>query len=368
MRTRIDWLDGRLAHLVRILKGHATSGPRGVDALEAAVAVLLAIGCAHLLGERNVGWAAFSAYMVMRPQLAATTRRAMLRTAGTIGGAALGCMLPSAWMASPFAAALVLALGGGASLYLALVRRHGYAWLVAGLTFTMVALDIMVDAQASRFAVSRIGEVVTGALSAIVVGALSACLVRRRLGGAYAVAAPAPPPAPASAWHPAALRHALKGALALALIPLVTHGIDLPQAVQAGVTILVVLMIPLNELRAAHGHATRRLLHRLAGCVSGAALAAALLYTLHPWPAALALSIAGGVMVGRTIESSFPDHSYIGAQFALAFLVVLVPDAYDSVDLQGGADRFHGVLWGMALLYPVLMLATLAARAPRSLA
>lgn len=358
---RLDAFQGKLVALVRSAKRSAAVGPRVLDALETACAVLFAIGCAHLLGQRNVGWAAFSAYMVMRPQLAQTTRRGALRIIGTIAGAALACLVPASWMSSLPGAALVLAVSGGLSLYLALTRRHGYAWLVVGLTFTMVAVDLMAGADASLFAISRVGEVVTGTCCALAVSTLSLLLVRRRLGGSYLADAPLPPPLAPSAWQPAALRHALKAALALALVPFAARTIILPEAVQAGVTILVVLMIPLRDLDTAHGHAIRRLLHRVAGCLTGGALAAALLHAFHPWPVAVALSIAAGVAAGRIIESAPTAMTYVGAQFALAFLVVLVPDAYDTVDLEGGIDRFFGVLWGMALLYPVLLLAQLSA-------
>jgi len=37
--------------------------------------------------------------------------------------------------------------------------------------------------------------------------------------------------------------------------------------------------------------------------------------------------------------------------------VVLVPDTYQSVNVGVGIDRFLGILCGMGLLYPILLIA-----------
>ena len=53
--------------------------PRTIDEIECVVPVLLAIAFAHLLDARNVSWAAFSGYMVMRGHVSETFPRGVLR-------------------------------------------------------------------------------------------------------------------------------------------------------------------------------------------------------------------------------------------------------------------------------------------------
>jgi hypothetical protein len=73
----------------------------------------------------------------------------------------------------------------------------------------------------------------------------------------------------------------------------------------------------------------------------------------------MTFALALGVMVGRHIENGLPSMSYIGLQFVLAFLVVLVPDNYANAPLGAGYDRLFGILFGMVLLEPVVLLAHL---------
>ena len=67
------------AEIARDLRDIARSGPRTLDEAAAVAAVLLSIACAHALGEQNVGWAAFSAYMVMRSDISLSLQRGLLR-------------------------------------------------------------------------------------------------------------------------------------------------------------------------------------------------------------------------------------------------------------------------------------------------
>src|SRR3954463_11097709 len=64
-------------------------GGRMIDEIECVCSVLLAIVFSHAIGAENVGWAAFSGYMVMRSHVAESFTRGMLRIAGTLIGAAL---------------------------------------------------------------------------------------------------------------------------------------------------------------------------------------------------------------------------------------------------------------------------------------
>jgi len=59
---------------------------RLLDEAETLLSVLLAIGMAHYLAVDNVGWAAFSGYMVMRSSLHDCVYRGGLRIIGTAAG------------------------------------------------------------------------------------------------------------------------------------------------------------------------------------------------------------------------------------------------------------------------------------------
>lgn len=331
---------------------------RFADETECLIAVLLAIGTSHLLGIRNIGWAAFSAYMVIRPSLPESLRRGGLRSVGTAAGAALAGWLAPFLLNSTVYLSVALALGGGASLYLATLRPHGYGWWLLGLTFAMVLLDGMEHpAEAiGAFAQARLAEVTLGSGIAMLVSAG----FKFARGGRTAlvsvhtvqtVCAFSPP-----GRQRVALWHTLPGAIALALIPWVWRLFHLSALSQSSVTIMTVMLVPVAEL-AAPGHpASIRLCHRFLGCGFGGVLAIGLLLLAQHSPLLLTLALCAGVMVGRHIENGALDIRYVGTQFALAFLVVLVPDHYTGLSIWPGLERLSGVLLGMVLLEPLLLL------------
>ncbi|UYY75896.1 hypothetical protein [Sphingomonas sp. R1] len=60
--------------------------------------------------------------------------------------------------------------------------------------------------------------------------------------------------------------------------------------------------------------------------------------------------------IGRRIENGPHSYRYVGTQFTLAVLVMLVPDSYAEGDVTPGIERLVAVLIGMAILEPVLVL------------
>jgi uncharacterized membrane protein YccC len=102
-----------------------------------------------------------------------------------------------------------------------------------------------------------------------------------------------------------------------------------------------------------------RMMKRLIGCLAGGGLASAILLFSHHSPALMTIGLCLGVVIGRHIENGPPSMSYAGLQFTLAFLVVLVPDNYANAALEPGYDRLFGILFGMVLLEPVVLVAHL---------
>jgi uncharacterized membrane protein YccC len=331
-------------------------GLRTIDEMESVLAVLLAIGFAHILGTRNVSWAAFSAYMVMRSHLEISLRRGHLRIIGTAAGAAFACLLADQVAGSSLLLSAALALTGAITIYFALISDKGYAWLFTGLTFCMVAIDGMEYPHESvdLFAKARFLEVCVGALAAMAISILSAATIRHRLPAAAKLPPPSTP-RKRLLWHKAAFFHAIQGAVALGLIPWIWQWFHIESLSQSSITIMTVMIVPLASV-ATMRPTTAKLIHRFVGCSVGGLLATGILLICSSSPVAMTLAVCAGVIVGRHIENGNMGIGYVGTQFTLAFLVVLVPDSYSNVDPGQGVSRMIGILFGMVLLEPVRLL------------
>ncbi|MBB4100143.1 FUSC family protein [Sphingomonas kyeonggiensis] len=324
---------------------------RTVDEAEVVASVLLAIAVAHWLGAANVYWAAFAGYMVMRGHAGETLVRGLLRITGTGAGGLL------ALAAAPFlgwwpAAAAALFLVGGGALYAAITAKRSYAWLFFGLTFAMVVLDKLAhpDVALARFVETRVLETVAGTLACLAVS-LASTLTLRRIWPAT----PSPRPA-ALGWHPEAARHALQAATALALLVGLSAWLHLPALSQAAIGIMAVMLVPADSIGASGlMPVSRRLVQRFLGCLAGAALAALILFVAQGSPPLLILGTILGVVIGRHLENGDHAHRYVGTQFALAILIVLVPDSYADAEIRPALMRLAGVLIGFAVLEPVLL-------------
>ncbi len=322
-------------------------GPRLVDQAEAVASVLLAIGLAQLVGTRNVGWAAFSGFMVIRSHLLASTRRAVLRVLGTVAGALAGYLVAIRITGHPFWACLSLGIVVTATMYMVLVGRRTYAWLFTGLTFLMVVVESVVPQAASpaSFAQARVVEILIGTSASLLVSYLSSRSLRRWV--------PGQPPGPTVShfgWHPAAAVHALQAGVAASLIPCFARWVATPTLIQAGITVMAVMAVPLASLDTDRKAVSTRMVYRFIGCSLGALLAIAILLVSHHSVVLITLGVCLGVSVGRHIENGPHRYGYIGVQFALAFLVVLVPDRYATAGMAPGVERLLGILAGFAML------------------
>ncbi|MDR3531267.1 MAG: FUSC family protein [Rhodopila sp.] len=323
-----------------------------MDELECVLSVLLAIIIAHLVGAKNISWAAFSGYMVMRGHVADSLLRGVLRVLGTALGAGLALLVvpvvQDAWPLSSLAAAVF----GGVTLYGALTGRRAYAWLFIGLTFEMILLDKLEHPShaTTAFVTTRLMEIASGTAACIIVSTLSAVTARRRWPGIRA------PSSQRIGWHPHALRHAAQAAVALAFLPLLGALFGIRELAQGAVSIMAVMLVPVSSMGASGLVAvSRKVMQRVAGCLAGAALAAMVLLVAHGNPGVLIPATAIGVLVGRHIENGGHSFVYVGTQFTLAILVTLVPDSYAEAAILPALDRLYGILVGMALIEPVLV-------------
>ncbi|QND54944.1 FUSC family protein (plasmid) [Phyllobacterium sp. 628] len=343
---------------VQEFRSLAMSGPRMIDQCECVVSVLLAIVFAHVLGAQNVGWAAFSGYMVMRSHVSESLTRGILRIIGTSAGAGTALMLAPYVMQSPLLLSLSLVTVGGVTLYFALVGKRSYAWLFTGLTFCMVLIDGMKHPTESvlPFAESRLIEIVAGTLACILVSAGSTFTIRRRLARNPGETLAQKALRRSAVWHRGAALHALQAAVALGLIPFIWILSGITSLSQSSITIMAVMMVPVTTLGpSALNPITSRLVLRFIGCSVGGLIATAILLSSHHSPVLMTFGVCIGVFVGRHIENSNSSISYIGTQFVLAFLVVLVPDTYTNAALEPGMERLAGILLGIVILEPVLL-------------
>jgi uncharacterized membrane protein YccC len=364
MRVRVAGLHAR-AHNRRVtassplrwagaaLRRFVTPGPRMVDEIECIASVALAILLAHAIGAHNIAWAAFTGFVVMRGHVAETMLRGVLRVVGTVLGAGLAlAAVPVATASLPLASAAA-ALVGTAGLYGMLTAKRAYAWLLFGLTFEIVLLGKLEHPaiDAIDLARTRILEVVAGTVACVVVSLLSTLTARRRWPGA------ATPPAARIGWDRNAARHAAQAGVTLALLPVLDAAFGIPELEQAGITIMAVMIVPVAGLgQSGLAPVTRRLLHRMVGCLGGGALAAIVLLVAHGSAPVLIAGTGLGIAIGRHIENGSATIAYVGLQFTLAILVTLVPDSYADAAIHPALMRLLSILLGMALLEPVLLI------------
>jgi uncharacterized membrane protein YccC len=359
LMNRMKGMYRDLSHLclavVRDLVSMPAPGPRMIFEVESILSVLLAITLAHMMGAKNVHWAAVSGFMVMRSHVADSLERGSLRIAGTAVGATLAWLLADHVARTDVVTSVALACVGVVTLYGALLSRKSYAWVFAGLTFAMVTVDGLQHPHEAihAFAVSRIIEVFAGTSGCVLISAISAVTLRRSgYAGRQASRRPAPVPRQ-PLWDQAALSHAVQGALALAMIPWVWTWFGIHSLPQSSITIMAVMAVPGANLLSHIHPTTVKIVHRFAGCLAGAALATAILLLAHASPYFVTLGLCIGIAIGRHIETGDAAIGYMGTQFALAFLIVLVPDTYSWIDVGPGFNRFFGIVFGIAMLEPV---------------
>ena len=328
--------------------------PRFLDEFETLASVLLAIAFAHLLDAKNVGWAAFSGYMVMRSQWQETLIRGGLRIAGTVAGAITACLLAGIFDQSELSVSLSVALVGAVTLYCAITKAHSYAWLFTGLTFSMVALDALQQPAISvfAFASTRVLEVVAGTCACLLVRALSTVTIRSWLAATPLTK----PKAKNTQASSRAIIHAALAGLALALTPFLGRWMELEYISQAAITIMAVMMVPLSALTPNSNTVHTKNIHRLLGCTAGAVMAGVMVLCFGNSWLAMTLGMSLGVLLGRHIENSGRSYAYVGTQFALVYLVLMVPDSYLDPSVESGLARLGGIVTGAILIEALRLL------------
>jgi uncharacterized membrane protein YccC len=322
------------------------------DEWACVASVLLAILLAHMLGATMVAWAAFTAFVLLKSDVGETLLRGVMRMTGTLIGSLLALAVVPYASGSVAVSMTAAALVGAVGLYGMITARRAYAWLLFGLTFEMILLDKIArpDLDTLDFARTRLLEVAAGTIACTLVSLAVGAMAGKRWW------MDRKPPPDRMRWHPQAARHAAQAGLAIATLPLLHALFRIPELPQAAVTIMAVMIVPVAGIgKSGFVPVTRRLLHRAVGCLAGGALALAVLLLAQGSVPVLVAGTCLGIVIGRHIENGLPEVTYLGLQFTLTVLVVLVPDSYADAQIWPAIQRLISGLVGMAVLEPVLL-------------
>lgn len=377
--TRINTLPqtcrASVLSLGRELAAWKLSGARATFGAEAVLSVALSVALAHTLDLSDTWWAAISGFAVMQTSFAGSVQRAAHRMIGTVIGAALGTLL-GPWIGDrPWLFVPVLGAMGAVTVYQANASRAAYAWVLGGVTALMVTYEAhrfaSIQATAS-FAALRGAEVAVGTFACLLISTVfhvgSTWTARRAHPSepvsARSAAGPEPhvasmptalPPSPSP--RPTRVLLGLQGGLAIIVLAVLTYVWHLPGLAQAMVTAIALLILPAGLASdKTRQPVLEKMVQRVAGCLLAGVLGVALLPLMHGHAALCMLALSLGVWIGCHVQTGQQGASYVGRQFAIAFIMVFVQDHHWSADPVPALMRLSGILTGIAVL-TIIMLA-----------
>jgi hypothetical protein len=350
--------------LGRELVAWKPSRERALFAARAMLSVALSVELANGLHLADTWWAAISAFVVAQTNWSDSLQRAMQRILGTVLGACLGTLV-GPWIGDrPWLFIPVMGLIGGTAVYRGNRPGAAYAWLLGGITASMVTFEahLLESTRATAaFALMRIVEVAVGTGSCLVIsGAFDLGLrwyARKGARAASPLVAPlAPAQAPAATLARTDLTLGLQGALAMALLASLTYKLRMPGLMQGMVTVVAVLILPQAALAVpGRGPVMEKMTQRLIGCVLAGAVGLALLPLTRGAAIACMIALSLGVWVGCHVQTGLQGATYIGRQFTIAFIMVFVQDHGWSADPAPALTRLSGILAGIVVLAAVML-------------
>jgi uncharacterized membrane protein YccC len=337
-----------VANIRREVAAVRFTGERARICTATALSVTLAVTLAQFLSFDDVWWAGISGLMASQATRPASIERSILRIAGTVAGAALGCVAMSLFAYDQVALLLVLFVCGTIGVLGMTVSPHGYAWLFGGLTTNMIIMMAMNDPGQTPFiAFDRLAEVSLGCLAAVLV----ALALAPDDGATPAAAAPTGWTDLLGASWPA-VRHAIRSGITVMLMPVIWNLFNLPSLIQMAITVTAVMAVPvpLSDPSAVHRLEMQRSVLRIIGCLFGGVLGLlCLALPLTVYALWLAVVFAG-VWICAHVQASKDAISYAGIQAAVVYIVMMVQGSGPPSSILPGIDRFAGILCGLGVL------------------
>lgn len=338
MTTSLPGIFARLGRETRSEVGAiAFSGPTARLAFRAALAGVLAVVAAMALRLDDPYWAGITAFAMLQHDAAATLSRSFDRVLGTLAGAALGYLF-SATVSDHLVFSAIAGFIVSFTLYAQARVDHSYAVLLIGVTALLVMFgSLFTPGVALTIAVYRGLEIIVGAVMASVVDILLA---------------PSPdhqqqrPPKPGVFSKPVdvdLLVVAVTAGLAIASVPSIWTGLQLPGLDQTPITAFVI-MIAIQ--RDPHWTAATR----ATGCIAGGAYGLLCLGIIDDsfflW---ISLLFLGLYLSGHILHRS-GEASYVGQQAGVAVVMAMVEGPAPSPDILPAIDRLVGIVGGIVLV------------------
>jgi uncharacterized membrane protein YccC len=361
-------IPGALATELRLLE---LRGPRGLEALEAALSVTLAVLAALAVHSDDPWWAGISAFMVTRPSLAVALSRGIMRVAGSVVGAAIGVIILRLFVYQPLPFCLCLFVVACVGFFGFAISRFSYAWLIGAVTANLVMLMAFTQPQAAfTIAVDRVVDVVIGTSASLLVCGLMPA--PDDAGAVPATAQLSPPPlafwrrrwaAELQRWLNGKwplVMHACRGALTVMLLPPLATWLAPISPVTIGLTAVMVMSIPTTAVLEADTRTiVQRSAHRVIGCLLGALLGLACLAAVGSDFVLWTLLLVTGVWLCSQIQTGTTGVSYVGTQAMFAFVMSMVQSQGPPTSIGPGFERLVGVMSGLAILFVITLAVSL---------
>jgi uncharacterized membrane protein YccC len=312
------------------------SGATAGLAFRAALAGMLAIVVAMAINLDAPYWAGITAFGMVRQDVAATLTRSFDRILGTIAGAAIGFVAAATVSDHVIFATLCLVIVSF-TLYAQARAEHGYAVLLVGVTALLVMFGSLSTPDAAlSLAVYRGLEIIVGAAAASLVDVLTADRASPERD----------PPKPGVFSTPVdeeQLVAAVTAGLAIASVPSLWNGLELPGLGQTPITAFVI-MIAIQ--RDPYWTAATRAIGCLAGGIYGLLCLAIVGDSFFLW---IGLLFLGLYLSGHILHRG-GEASYVGHQSGVAVILAMVEGPAPSPDILPAIDRLVGIFGGIVLV------------------
>ena len=313
------------------------SGPRTNAAVRTMLSGVLSLLVALWLHLDNPWWAAITGFSIVQQNAPATLSRSLDRALGTIVGALIG-YLAAAWVTDHLMCQLICGVSAAFGIYGQERAEHGYAILLGAVTVILVMFGSLEQPGiALHLATYRALE--------ILVGVSVACAVDLVVAAPALIAqtAPAKPGVWAAPIDRELMVVAASGGVAIAMIPIIWEGLQLPGLGQTPITAFVIMTAMRHE--PAWKAATRAfgcLVGGLYGLVAMSWIGDAFL----PW----LLFLAAGLFVCGHIYQGSGDASYVGRQAGVAVMLAMIQGAAATSDILPAIDRMVGIFGGILVV------------------